>query len=309
MNNPITPPLPSAARLPRKLKGGLVVTRAQSPVQQRRKVGRALRSLREASGLTIEAAGKAIQRSDSTMSRIENGLREVQIIELKGLLEAYKAADEDRAALLGMVRNAPEGGLWTAHEATFPPTLETYLGLEEAAESLHAYSLGTIHSLLRTREVMHAIVHAGLPMAEEAEVDALTNAHMDRQQLLHRQPPLDLRVVLDEAALRRPVVSPEATRHQFDQLIEYATERKSITIQVLPYSRGAHGSLVGSFAILDFPDPTDPKVVYCDTPGGNLYLQKPQDTRHFDQLFGRLCADALAPGESVEFLKEMRDGK
>ncbi len=279
----------------------------QGPVQQRRKIGRILKKLREDSGLTIVQAGDAIGRSDSTISRIENGRRDVQVIELKGLLDAYGAPDDMRTTLLGMAREAPDGGLWTAHEAAFPPDLETYLGLEEAARSLRVFALSTVHSLVRTKASMRGILRAGLPTAGEEEIDLLTTGHMARQGVLTRQPfPLELQVVLDEAALRRPAGGVEAMREQLDHLVHCAENVPNITLQVLPYAKGSHGSPSGGFAIIDFPDPTDPEVVYCDTPGGNLYLQKPHDTRRFDQLYGRLCGMALDPIDSIKFLRTVR---
>ncbi|MFF7631751.1 helix-turn-helix domain-containing protein [Kitasatospora sp. NPDC008050] len=279
----------------------------KSHVQQRRRIGRILRELREASGLTIEQAGSAIGRSDSTISRIENGLRDAHKLELAGLLDTYGAPDETRVMLTALAREAPDGGVWTAHEATFPPDLETYLGLEQAARSLRVFALSIVHSLLRTADTMHAIIRAGLPTAGEGEIAKLVAAHLARQDVLQRRPdPLDLQVVLDEASLRRPAGGAEVTRGQIDQLIHFAEEVPNVTLHVLPFAKGSHGSLAGGFTLIDFPDPHEPEVVYCDTPGGNLYLQKPHDTRRFSQLYGRLLGVALDPADTGRFLRTVR---
>ncbi|MER5638234.1 helix-turn-helix transcriptional regulator [Kitasatospora sp. NPDC002227] len=277
------------------------------PVQHRRQVGRRLKELRETSGLTTEQAGAAIQRSDSTMSRIENGKRNVQLIELKGLLDAYEVSAEVRSELLALARSAPEGGLWTAFEAAFPPDMETYLGLEEGSSTLRVFSLSTVHSLLRTRKSLTGIIRAGLPTAGADEVDRLVEAHLARQRVLAREPdPVELQVVLDEAALRRPAGGVEAMREQLDHLVHCAENVPNVTLQVLPFSKGSHGSPSGGFTLMGFPDPSEPEVVYCDTIGGNLYLHRPQEVRRFTQLFGRLCGAALDPAESVEFLRSFR---
>ncbi|MFJ9521840.1 helix-turn-helix domain-containing protein [Kitasatospora sp. NPDC101801] len=283
------------------------VSRSAAPVPQRRKIGRILKELRETSGMTIEDAGAAIGCSDSTISRVETGKRDARIIEIKGLCEAYGAPDDKVAELLGMARQAPAGGLWTAHEAAFPPSLETYLGLEEAARSLRVFALASVHSLVRTRATTRAILRAGLPTAGEDEIDLLADAHMARQSVLLREPvPAELEVVLDEAALHRPAGGREALIEQLDHLVHCAENVPNITLQVLPYSKGAHGSPNGGFTLIDFPDPEEPQVVYCDTPGGNLYLQKPHDTRRFNQLYGRLCGAALDPTDSIKFLRALR---
>lgn len=283
------------------------MTQPKSHVQQRRRIGRILRELREASGLTIQQAGDAIGRSDSTISRIENGLRETHKLELAGLLDTYNAPDETRVVLTALAREAPDGGVWTTHEAAFPPDLETYVGLEQAARSLRAFALTTVHSLLRTPEALRAILRAGLPTWSEEEIGKLVAAHQARQEVLQRHPdPLDLQVVLDEAALRRPTGGPEAMRGQLDRLIHFAEDVPNVTLQVLPFAKGSHGSPSGGFTLIDFPDPHEPEVVYCDTPGGNLYLQKPHDTRRFSQLYGRLLGLALDPADTVRFLRTVR---
>ncbi|MCX4750047.1 DUF5753 domain-containing protein [Kitasatospora sp. NBC_01287] len=115
-----------------------------------------------------------------------------------------------------------------------------------------------------------------------------------------------MQVVLDEASLRRLAGGPEVTRGQLDQLIQFAAEVPNVTIQVLPFAKGSHGSLAGGFTLIDFPDPHEAEVVYCDTPSGNLYLQKPHDTRRFSQLYGRLLGLAPDPADTVRFLRTVR---
>ncbi|MGW2724883.1 helix-turn-helix domain-containing protein [Streptomyces sp. NPDC001492] len=264
-------------------------------------MGRELRALRETSGLTIEEAGARIQRSDSTISRIENGGRDVQLIELKGLLDAYEAPAETREFLLSMHSASPEASWWTNFD--LPPNLDTYVGLEAEAATLRVYALGSVHSLLRTEDYARAILRGSSPSAPAGEIETLLKFHMQRQQVLSRDSPLDLVAVLDEACLWRQVGGIDCQREQLQRLIAQAEELPNVTLQVLPYSKGAHSALNGAFTILDFPDPTEPAVVYVDSPGGNLYLQKAKDTRRFDQSHGRLRGMALDETESVRLMK------
>ncbi|GHH54865.1 transcriptional regulator with XRE-family HTH domain [Streptomyces candidus] len=185
----------------------------QGPVVKRRKIGRELQVLRETSGLTIEEAGAKIQRSDSTISRIENGQRDVQLIELKGLLEAYDAPAETREALLNLLSGAPEQAWWTNFD--LPPKLETYVGLEAEAAALRVFALGAVHSLLRTEDYARAVLRGTSPSAPTGEIDSLLTFHMQRQQVLAREStPLDLVVVLDEGCLWRQVGGLDCQRDQ-----------------------------------------------------------------------------------------------
>jgi transcriptional regulator with XRE-family HTH domain len=285
--------------------------KSRTSVVQRQRLGRELRRLREAAGLTIEQAGAEIQRSDSTISRIETGVRAAQIIELKGLLEAYGIAPEQREVYVRMLREAPEQGWWTNYEGSLPPGLETYIGLEADAATLRVFALAMVHSLLQTEEYARAVIRSFRPTDPVEVIDDLVALRMQRQEVLTRKPePVHLSVVLDEATLRRKIGDIEVMRAQIRHLIHAAEEVPNVTLQVLPFDHGAHGALNGSFTLIDFPDPADPATVYVDTPGGNLYMQKPHDTRGFDQLFGRLCGAALdaehgTPKILHSYLKDM----
>ncbi len=84
-----------------------------------------------------------------------------------------------------------------------------------------------------------------------SEIDQKVAVRMARQSLLTRQPPPEFVAVLDEAVLRREVGGPDVLRRQLVRLTELS-ERANVTIQVMPFTVGAHPALAGSFAILRF---------------------------------------------------------
>ena len=67
-----------------------------------------------------------------------------------------------------------------------------------------------------------------------------------------------------------PVVVP--LRH----LAESAQQGRT-TIQVVPYRADAHAGAIGAFVILDFPEASDPAVVYVETLAGDIYLEERSD--------------------------------
>jgi len=89
-------------------------------------------------------------------------------------------------------------------------------------------------------------------------------------------------------------------RAQLGKLLE-ATELPNVTLQVLPFSQGAHAGISGPFCLIDFPD-TDPPTAYVDSPAGNIFLDKPHQVRRWAQAFDQLRADAISPADSREMI-------
>jgi hypothetical protein len=95
-------------------------------------------------------------------------------------------------------------------------------------------------------------------------------------------------------------------RDQLRHLVNAAEQGKT-TIQVVPYRAGAHAGTTGPFVILDFPEPTDPAVVYVETLAGDIYLEQRADVDRYTLAFDRLLAAALHPDDSVRLVEQAAD--
>jgi hypothetical protein len=132
-------------------------------------------------------------------------------------------------------------------------------------------------------------------------IEQRVSVRLARQAVLTREPPPELRVILDEPALRRPVGGPETLRRQLRWLID-ASERPGTSIQVLPMSIGAHRALDGAFNILEFANSLDPPLVYCPGLTGGVIRSRPEDVRVYVMCFEAIRAAALSPEESIEYV-------
>ena len=72
----------------------------------------------------------------------------------------------------------------------------------------------------------------------------------------------------------------------------------------MPYRAGAHAGTTGPFVILDFEEPTDPAMVYVETPAGDIYLEEPSDVNRYTLAFDRLRAASLHPDDSVQMIEQ-----
>jgi len=93
-------------------------------------------------------------------------------------------------------------------------------------------------------------------------------------------------------------------RAQLEHLLGMAV-RPGLTLQVLPFSCGAHAGHAGAFSILEFPNRSDSEVAYVDSPAGATYLEKDREVRIQVEAFDRLRAAALAPGASVGLIAQV----
>ena len=113
-----------------------------------------------------------------------------------------------------------------------------------------------------------------------------------------------LHLLIDEAALHRPVGSPESMDRQFGDLLR-VMEWPHITVRILPFSAGAHPGMEGAFSVLHF-DPEDPAVGYVESPAGEVYVEAADQVRNLILLFERLAGACLSPEESVALIAAAR---
>jgi transcriptional regulator with XRE-family HTH domain len=278
---------------------------AGGPTALRIMLGGQLRRLREAKRITLEDAGYVIRASGSKMSRLETGRVGFKSRDIADLLTLYGVTDEQqRETLQELARRASAMGWWHNYADIMPPWLEPYVGLEEAASSIRCYAMQCVPSLLQTADYARAIAVLAHPGGSADEIERRVSLLMARQAVLTRATPAHLWLVLDEAALRRPVGPREVMRGQLSQLIDMAG-RPNVTLQVIPLTTGENAAAGGPFTILRFREPDLPDVVYLEQLTSALYLDKRETVDHYLAVLERLCVEALPTSSSVKMISEL----
>lgn len=273
------------------------------PTTQRLTLGAELRRLREGAKLQVKDAAAHLECSPSRVSRIETGQSGVVLKarELRELAALYGLADKTQIeALLRILRESQQEGWWAQFEDVLPSGLEPYVGLETGAVSERAFEPLLVHGLLQTEDYARALLTAsGRP---HDDVEQLVELRMRRKALLSRVDPLHVWLVVDEAALRKPIGGARVMRAQVEHMAQLVAEMSNVTVQVLPGSTGAHTGLRGGFSILEFDPPNRP-VVYVDCPAGNLYVQQPATVRKFARNLDLLRFTAPPPDKTPAALR------
>lgn len=277
------------------------------PNVHRRRLGLQLRALRKEAGLNLgEAALKLKLSGAPALSKIENGKQRVQPVAIPGFLEAYRCTDKERAAevrgLATLASSAKRTSLLTKYHESVQSPFAEYVHLEELAKRAEVFT-GTIPGLLQTEEYAYAMVAGSRKWSTDREIRRKVDLRIVRRTALTRDDPLHLWCVLDEAALRREIGGPEVMRQQFIHLTEVAEELPHVTIQVLPFAKGAHAGVDGAFTVLHFE--AGPPVAVVEPMTTSLYLEEEEDIGRYETGFSHLRADALDPERSLVFIRNL----
>ncbi|MDG4797847.1 helix-turn-helix transcriptional regulator [Micromonospora sp. WMMD1082] len=276
---------------------------AAGPTVLRMLLGGQLRRLRESRGVTRESAGWEIRSSESKISRMELGRVGFKERDVADLLTLYGVtAEQERAALLKLARDANNPGWWHRYGDILPSWFQSYLGLEAAAALIRSYEVQFVPGLLQTREYARAVVLLGHAGAGPAEIERRVDLRMRRQEVLRRQRPPRLWAVVDEAVLRRPIGGPRVMRGQLEALLE-ATRTPNVRLQVIPFAAGGHAAAGGAFTILRFGDQDLPDIVYIEQLTSAIYLDKREDLDFYAAAMERLCVEAEPPERTPHILE------
>jgi transcriptional regulator with XRE-family HTH domain len=276
--------------------------RSTGPTVQRLVLGGHLRRLREEAGMTTERAAASIRGSHSKISRMEHGRVRFKERDIADLLTLYGVGSgEEREALLHLAREANTPGWWQGYSDILPHWVEPYFGLEAAASFIREYELQMVPGLLQTEDYARGVIRLGSLLSDE-EVDRRTQARISRQHILRRDNPPRLWAVLDEGALSRIIGGRDVMRAQLRHLIEMC-EHPAVTLQILPFSAGAHRAMGGPFTILRYTEPDLRDVVFIEQLTSALYLDKPTEVDSYLEVMEEVCLQAEPSAKTPRILR------
>ncbi|NEA32753.1 helix-turn-helix domain-containing protein [Streptomyces sp. SID13031] len=264
-------------------------------------LGGHLRRMREAAGISRADAGWQIRASESKVSRMELGRVGFKERDVNDLLDLYEMKDpQERERLMELARAANNPGWWSRYGDVMPSWFSNYVGLEVAAKLIRTYELLFVPGLLQTEDYARAVVQLGKSYLPAEEINQRVALRVTRQQILTRPDPARLWIVLDEAALHRPVGGRVTMREQIEHLIE-ASQRPNVTLQIMPFSSVGYPDAGGAFSILRFPEGDLPDVVYIEHAASALYLDKLEDLDEYAAIMEALTI-AAAPVSATQSL-------
>ncbi|MEV7341698.1 helix-turn-helix transcriptional regulator [Streptomyces sp. NPDC093544] len=255
-------------------------------------LGAELRHARESSGLSQTKLGEPLFVSGSFIGQLEAGTRRMH-------LEYAVQIDEILGTNGFFTRNCAASA-----KSRYPNHFTEAVEAESLATSIRQYTPTLIPGLLQTPGYAKELFRTYWPTLPDTEVDELVTNRMERTRLLDDPTTPLLWVVLDEAALRRPVCGPEVMAEILHHVADLARRRR-ILMQVLRFSAGAVGSLPGGIKLMHFPDA--PPLAYVEGVGVGQLMDDPAAVTRHELTFDLLRASALSPQESLALVESVAE--
>ncbi|MGW2508415.1 helix-turn-helix domain-containing protein [Streptomyces scopuliridis] len=267
--------------------------RATGPVSGAAYFGAEVREWRLGKGLSQREVGAPARYGQQYVAKVEAGDRMAS--------PEFAAGCDQVFGTPGMFRRLRDR---CAEKGGYPDWFEPYVLLEQQASAILDYSNSLIMGLLQTEAYAHELYRKWRP-TDPLDVTAERVARrFKRREVLERENPPLVWVVLDESCLRREIGSRAVMAEQVAHLIEEA-ESPRFTVQLLPFSSGTPAWSLG-FTLLKFDD-DEPDMLYQETLGAGHVTDSRKVVADASVLYDRLRADALSPTASLKMMREVME--
>jgi transcriptional regulator with XRE-family HTH domain len=276
---------------------------ADDPAISRRRLKGELRAVRAEAELTREDAAAALDWSLSKLVRIETGDQGISVTDLRAMLQLYKVSDESTIQELTELARSSRGQTWwSGYRDVVTKQYGQLLGYEGSASYIRAFHPLLIPGLLHTDE--YAFELRRVRMSEE-QARKLVNLLVERQErLFDQQKPPETTFVFGEEALNRLIGGPTIMRRQLRHLLGVA-ERPTVSIQIVPFSIGAHAGLIGPFTMLGLQDSGEDLLFFEGAVGDVVNRDDEEMIISFTDEFEKLRSLALSERETTTLLNQM----
>jgi transcriptional regulator with XRE-family HTH domain len=236
-----------------------------------------LRFYREREGMSLAQLGLIMRASRHTVSNIEHARDGWNMnMDQAALLDEHFNLNAHFTRLVTYQRSAHD-----------PDWFAEYAKYETSASDMRMFRLSIFPGLIQTPDYARALI-AGAGFVKD--VEAAVAERVKRRDVLFRETPPLVWIMLDETLLRRPIGGAAVMREQLRTLLDLI-DLPHVTVQVVPRRTGFHLGLEGAFNVLRTP--TKGNVAFVEAPGGGRLILSDTETREMEVRWARLGASAL----------------
>ncbi|MER6499623.1 helix-turn-helix transcriptional regulator [Streptomyces sp. NPDC001455] len=186
--------------------------------------------------------------------------------------------------------------------AQYPAFFRDAARLEAEAVELHVYDTHVVNGLLQTEEHARAVFTMRRPLLDEETVEQRVTARLARHKIFERRPLPTISFVIEESVLRRPLGGTNVMRGQLEQLL-LCGQQRNVEIQVMPNAREDHAGVSGPFTLIETKEGR--RIAYVEVHKDSRLYTERRVVREFEEQYGLLRAQALAPRESLNLVEKL----
>ncbi|MEC4018459.1 helix-turn-helix domain-containing protein [Streptomyces sp. H27-D2] len=245
-------------------------------------------------------------------ARVHKGLTQGELASQTGFERTYvtrveggkRLSSERFAEACDRVFNTPGSFARLRHrvsERGHPGWFVPYLKLEREASGISDYSNAFVMGMLQTSEYAEAAFRSTHPREDDDQIKSRVEARLRRHDVMEREAPPLLWVILHESVLRTVVGSRAVMVGQLERLAaEAATPH--VTVQVLPFSAGAPASSL-PFTLITQDD--EAPVLYSETREKGHVNDSAGAVASATATYERLRAAALSAEASLDLFRKI----
>lgn len=244
----------------------------------------------------MRAVADELGWSESVVSRLETGNRNIDAEEVSALLAIYGVTGKERDKLMTMART-PDETSWLDLGLPGLPAETVNLATYEAAPDLVRitdWSPLLVPGLLQTMEYTRAFMLSD--NVPESDIGSRLMARQRRQQILDR---VRYTAYIGEAVLGQGIGGPKVQRGQLQRLIEMAQD-ESVTIRITPNKTAGHGGHAGPFELLEFEHAKP--VAHVELARSGVFFTGEHDPEVYVEIVARLDSLSLGREQSLRLL-------
>lgn len=264
---------------------------AREPANGAAYFGEEVKALREALGLSQEKFADRLHYQQAQVSKVENGAVLAS--------EAFAEAMDRVAGTPGTYTRLRAKLSKQGHPEWFIP----YVELEKTAAKVEDYSNAFVMGALQTEQYAAAVYRAAHPRETDAQIKYRVELRLRRHEVLEREAPPLLWVILHESVLRAVVGSSAVMVGQLEHLLTMAAS-PHVSLQVLPFTAGAPASGL-PFTLLTQADGTT--VLYSETAGQGHVNDSTTAVREWTATYERLRASAESETRSLRLIRSIME--
>jgi transcriptional regulator with XRE-family HTH domain len=174
---------------------------------------------------------------------------------------------------------------------------------EDQATAITDWEQRGVPGLLQTEAYARAVVRACRPYVPPEALEQRVRGRLERQDILGRDRPPKLWVVIAEGVLRQLVGGHEVMAEQLDHLVKMS-ESPCAVIQVLPFSATDAPGSDGPAALFEFDG--QPPVAYLEGWEAGQVVEDPKEVANIATALSMIKGCALSPGDSRRLMTEIR---